>query len=497
MALAPDIASSTDPNPVDDHAAPIDAPGLNYFVFGLFFIFGGITSLNDVIIPKLKELFTLSWTEAMLVQFCFFAAYAIVGIPGAKLVKKLGYMRGAVAGLVTMIAGCLLFIPASQYVTYPLFLAAFFILASGVVIVQVVANPLISLLGPAATTHSRLTFAQAFNSFGTTIFPIVGAAVILGSLANVSADQLSGAQLEAYRQAESVAIWQGYLGVAVLIGIVAAAVWAFRNRLPHDEKAMGSSQFVTNQRYLLGLAIFVVGAVAAVQVSPWLGMALIMLAPVVWLYGNDLLKRPRFSFGALCIFLYVGGEVAIGSVIINYLTQESVMANGGPVTAWINNIASVIAGFFGKSEPIAANEVEWMIGLYWGGAMVGRFIGSYFLRIFSPGKILAFNALGAILLILISTNTTGELAGFTLLAVGLMNSIMFPTIFSLACEKLGPRAADGSGIINIAIFGGAVVPLLYGVVADATGGNLALAMIIPIICYAIIAGFGIFARRPA
>ena len=272
----------------------------------------------------------------------------------------------------------------------------------------------------------------------------------------------------------------------MLIGIVAAAVWAFRNRLPHDEEAMGGTQFVTNQRYLIGLAIFIVGAVAAVQVSPWLGVALIMLTPIVWLYGNDLLTRARFSFGALCIFLYVGGEVAIGSVIINYLTQDSVMANGGPLTSFLN-------GLFG----VAGDEVEWMIGLYWGGAMVGRFIGSYFLRVFSPGKILAFNAIGAILLILISTNTTGELSGFSLLAVGLMNSIMFPTIFSLACEKLGPRAADGSGIINVAIFGGAVVPLLYGVVADATGGNLALAMIIPIMCYAVIAGFGIFARKPA
>ena len=431
MALAPDISSSTDPYPIEEHGTPIDAPGLNYFVFGLFFIFGGITSLNDVIIPKLKELFTLSWTEAMLVQFCFFAAYAIIGIPGAKLVKKLGYMRGAVAGLCTMIAGCLLFIPASQLVTYPLFLGAFFILASGVVIVQVVANPLISLLGPPQTAHSRLTFAQAFNSLGTTIFPIVGAAVILGSLANVTADQLTGAELQAYRAAESEAIWQGYLGVAVLIALVAAAVWMFRNRLK-GEKHEASE----------GLA------------------------------GLDLLKRSRFGFGALCIFLYVGGEVAIGSVIINYLSEERVL---------------------GQPESV----IGWMIGLYWGGAMVGRFIGSYFLRIISPGKILAFNAMGAILLILISTNTSGHVAAYSLLAVGLMNSIMFPTIFSLACEKLGPRAADGSGIINVAICGGAIVPLLYGVVADATGGNLALAMVIPVICYAIIAGFGIFARRPA
>ncbi|PIW55459.1 MAG: glucose/galactose MFS transporter [Sphingomonadales bacterium CG12_big_fil_rev_8_21_14_0_65_65_10] len=430
MALAPDVSSSTDPQPLEDEGTHINAPGLQFFVFGLFFIFGGITSLNDVIIPKLKELFTLNYTQAMLVQFCFFTAYLVIGIPGAKLVKRIGYMRGAVAGLCLMILGCLLFIPASQTATYALFLGALFILASGVVIVQVVANPLISLLGPQKTAHSRLTFAQAFNSLGTTVFPIVGAAVILGSLANVTANQLSGAELIAYRQAESEAIWQGYLGLAVLIGLVALAVWAFRNRL-HGEKHEASS----------GLA------------------------------GLDLLKRTRFGYGALCIFLYVGAEVAIGSIIINYLALERVL---------------------GQPESV----IGWMIGLYWGGAMVGRFIGSGLLRVFSPGKILAFNAIGAILLIAISANSAGEIAAYSLLACGLMNSIMFPTIFSLACEKLGPRAADGSGIINVAIFGGAVVPLLFGVIADASG-SLAFALVLPAICYAIIAGFGYYARRPA
>ncbi|WBY17496.1 sugar MFS transporter [Erythrobacteraceae bacterium WH01K] len=430
MALAPDVAANSDSDPARKGDTPINAPGLQYFVFGLFFIFGGITSLNDVIIPKLKELFTLNYTQAMLVQFCFFAAYLIIGIPGAKLVKKIGYMRGAVAGLLTMMVGCLLFIPASQTATYAIFLFALFVLASGVVIVQVVANPLISLLGPKKTAHSRLTFAQAFNSLGTTVFPIVGAAVILGSLANVSADQLSGAELQAYRQAESEAIWQGYLGVAVLIALVAAAVWMFRNRL-QGEKHEASS----------GLA------------------------------GLDLLKRGRFGYGALCIFLYVGAEVSIGSIIINYLALERVL---------------------GQPESV----IGWMIGLYWGGAMVGRFIGSAFLRIFSPGKILAFNAAGAIALIAISSLTTGTVAAYSLLAVGLMNSIMFPTIFSLACEKLGPRAADGSGIINVAIFGGAVVPLLYGIIADVSG-SLTFALVLPIACYLVIGGFGIFARRPA
>ncbi len=427
MAMTPTASGSGDQTVPGSH---IDAPQLQLFVMALFFIFGGITSLNDVIIPKLKELFTLNYTQAMLVQFCFFEAYALIGIPGARLIKRIGYMRGAVAGLLTMMIGCLLFIPASQTATYGVFLFALFVLASGVVIVQVVANPLISMLGKPETAHSRLTFAQAFNSLGTTIFPVVGSILILGSLATVSADQLSGAQLDAYRTAESQAIVNGYLGLAVALAVVASAVWMFRNALKGERHEESS-----------GLA------------------------------GLDLVKRPRFGFGALCIFLYVGAEVAIGSLVVNYLMQPHVM---------------------GLQEQAAGK----LIGLYWGGAMIGRFIGSAVLRMVSPGLVLAGVSIGAITLIALSSATTGMVSGYSLLAIGLMNAIMFPTIFSLACEGLGPRAADGSGIINVAIFGGAVVPLLTGVIADATG-SLATSLALPALCYAFIAGFGWYARRPA
>jgi FHS family L-fucose permease-like MFS transporter len=426
MALAP--SAPTDAGAAD--AATINAPGLQGFVFALFFIFGGITSLNDVIIPKLKGLFTLSFTEAMLVQFCFFAAYAIIGIPGAQLVKKIGYMRGAVTGLLTMMVGCLLFVPASQNASYPLFLFALFVLASGVVVVQVVANPLISLLGPAQTSHSRLTFAQAFNSLGTTIFPPIGAVLLLGGASVVAVDQLSGPALDAYRAAESQVIAHAYLALAAAIAVVAGVVWLFRNRLSGERHEASS--------VLAGLA---------------------------------LLKRPRFGFGALCIFLYVGAEVAIGSLIVSYLMQSHVMGLSGESA--------------GK-----------LIGLYWGGAMVGRFIGSAVLRKVNPGLALASVACGAILLILVSANSSGTVAGYSLLAIGLMNAIMFPTIFSLACEKLGASAADGSGIINVAICGGAIIPLLTGVLADGTG-SLALSLAIPALCYAVIAGFGWYARQPA
>lgn len=471
MALAPDISASTDTVTGEGQGTHVDAPELRLFVMGLFFIFGGITSLNDVLIPKLKELFTLNYTQAMLIQFCFFTAYLVIGIPGAKLVKKIGYMRGAVAGLLVMLAGCLLFIPASQNAVYGLFLLALFVLASGVVIVQVVANPLISLLGKPETAHSRLTFAQAFNSLGTTVFPIVGSILILGSLAAVTADQLSGAELDAYRVAESKAIMYGYLGIAAALAAVAAIVWAFRGRLPHDAAGMAGQELVRPRRYGMGLVLIVAGAIVAIQVNAVIGLLLILAAPVIWLYDNDLLIRRRFSFGALCIFLYVGAEVSIGSLIVNYLMQPDVMA-------------------------LAEQSAGKLIGFYWGGAMVGRFIGSGLMRFISPGKLLAFVAAGAITLILVSINTTGIVSGYSLLAIGLMNSIMFPTIFSLACEKLGARAADGSGIINVAIFGGAVVPLATGVLADVTG-HLGLALLLPAACYAVILAFGIYARRPA
>ncbi len=410
----------------DSHAHPRD---LRVFVFGLFFTFGGITSLNDIIIPKLRALFTLTHAEAMLVQSAFFAAYFIVSLPAAEVVTRVGYMRTAVLGLVTMTLGCLLFVPASGSGLYAMFLLALFVLASGITIVQVVANPLISLLGDPATAHSRLTFAQAFNSLGTTLFPYVGSILILGSLASVDPTVLSGAALQSFRSAETRVIEHAYLGLAVALLFIAGLVWVRRKRF------VEATADATNL-----LAAF------------------------------KLLRRPRFGFGTWCIFLYVGAEVSIGSLLVNYLMQANVMGLGAEQA--------------GKHVP-----------LYWGGAMVGRFVGAYFLRVFSPGKVLACVAGAAILLLMTSGNTTGPASGWCLLAVGLCNSIMFPTIFSLASEDLGRHAAEGSGIICMAIVGGAIVPWLTGHIAD--GSTLKAALSIPAYCYAFIVAFGLFARRPA
>jgi len=364
----------------------------------------------------------------MLVQSAFFAAYFLVSIPAAAIVRRAGYMRAAVIGLVTMTAGCLLFIPASASGRFGLFLLALFVLAAGITTVQVVANPLISLLGPPRTASSRLTFAQAFNSLGTTIFPFVGSILILGGLSRIDPATLSGEALQAYRAQETQVVVHTYLGLAGALLIVAAVVWLRRNRLPETPGGAG------------GL-----------------------------FQSFDLLKRPRFSLGTLCIFLYVGAEVSIGSMIVNYLMQPGVLALG---------------------EQAAGKHVPF----YWGGALLGRFAGAGLLRLVPPSRVLAAAAAGAILLILISANSAGGVSGWTLLAIGLCNSIMFPTIFSLASEGLGPRAAEGSGVICVAIVGGAIVPPLTGALADSAGLHAALAL--PALCYAVIAGYGLYARRP-
>ena len=438
-------------------AAPVgagkDTRRLAGFVLALFFIFGGITSLNDVVIPRLKELFALDYTRGLAVQYVYFIAYAVVGIPGAALVKRLGYMRGAAVGLLGMMAGCLLFIPASASAAFPAFLVAFFILASGVVIVQIVANPLISLLGPAETASSRLTFAQAFNSLGTTLFPFFGALLILRPLARRAGETpqsywdvrwvvdpacagggaaapspLHGAALAAWRTAETQTVAHTYLGLALALLAVAAAVWWNRNRLRGERHEPGSLRT-----------------------------------------SLSLLRRPRFAFGAACIFLYVGAEVTVGSVMVNYLKSPHALC---------------------LTEQSAGKQLMF----YWGGAMAGRFIGSAVLRVVEPGRVLAFNAAGAILLVAVSALSGGGMAAVSLLLVGLMNSVMFPTIFSLACAGLGRRATDGSGLLNVAIAGGAVVPFLAGRLADATG-SLTVALALPALCYAVIAGFGLYARR--
>lgn len=406
---------------------PVDAPrALVLAVVALFFIWGGLTSLNDVLIPKLKGLFSLSYTEAMLTQFAFFMAYFIVSLPAGHLIARVGYLKGIVIGLGTMAAGCLMFIPASSSGIYATFLAALFVLAAGITVLQVAANPLIANMGTAATASSRLTLAQAFNSLGTTIFPPIGGAIILGSLATVDPAKLADAERTAFLAKESAVIGTAYLAIAAILALVAAYFWWRRAPLPVNREQ------ATN----LG-------------------------------GSSGLLTQPRLGGGVASIFLYVGAEVSIGSMLINYLAQPHIM---------------------GVSEQSASG----LIALYWGGAMVGRFIGSAVLRMVSPGLVLALFCLGAAGLATVSGITGGAFAGYALLAVGLMNSIMFPTIFSLGVEGLGEKTPQGSGLLCMGIVGGALIPLLFGALADAS--TLATALIVPVACYLLIALYGWFVR---
>jgi FHS family L-fucose permease-like MFS transporter len=393
----------------------------------LFFMWGLLTSLNDVLIPHLKSIYTLNYVQAMLVQFCFFGAYFIVSIPAGVLIKRIGYQSGAVTGLVIAAAGCALFYPAAQS-GYSLFLFAFFVLASGITILQVAANPYVTLLGDPQTASSRLTLTQAFNSLGTTVGPLFGSILILSGgalISTVDFEKLSETDQLAHRAAEAATVQGPYLLLAGAL-LLLAVFFAFAKlpKVSHQDDASSAS-----------------------------GGGVIRS---IFSHGNLLL-------GTVAIFLYVGAEVSIGSFLVNFFGESN------------------IAGL----EPASAGK---LVSYYWGLAMVGRFIGFAVMRYVSPGKTLAFNASCSIALILTAILSQGHIAMWAILGVGLFNSIMFPTIFSMALHKLGSLTGQGSGILCMAIVGGAIVPFMQGFLADRIG--IQLSFYLPMACYVFILFFG-------
>ena len=385
----------------------------------LFFLWGFITVLNDVLIPRLKGVFDLTYFEAMLVQFCFFGAYFIVSIPAGILVKQLGYKKGILTGLVVASIGCMLFYPAVVVHEYWLFLGALFVLAAGVTVLQVSANPYVAALGPEKTASSRLNLAQALNALGTTVGPYVGGILFFGTAGTLAASAAS---------AESVKVPYLMLAAALLI---IAIVFAFI-KLPEIEGHKEENNPVNETR--------------------------------------SLTQAPHLTMGVFAIFCYVGGEVAIGSFLVNFFGEAHIA---------------------GLEEHAAAA----LISYYWGGAMVGRFIGSAALQKIAPSKALAFNACMVIALLLVSIFTQGNVALYAVLAIGLFNSIMFPTIFSVAIERLGSLTSKGSGWLCLAIVGGALVPLLQGYIADVV--NIQQSFFVPLVCYVFIAWYGLNVVRLA
>jgi FHS family L-fucose permease-like MFS transporter len=396
----------------------------------LFFMWGFVTSLNDILVPHLKSIFDLSFAQVMLVQFAFFSAYFLFSVPWSKIVNTIGYQRTMVVGLLTMAVGALLFVPAASAVSYPLFLTALLVLATGITGLQVSANPYVDLLGKPETASSRLDLTQAFNSLGTTIAPKIGGLLILSAapLAVERLRQLAPQALHAYRVQQASSVKMPYAVISIALVLLALVIGTFK--LPKIETAAYRPGETVNDS--------------------------------IWKHRNLLL-------GALGVFSYVGAEVSIGSFLVNYFGLPE------------------IAGF-------SAKTAAGFVSFYWGGSLIGRFLGVPLLQRVKAGYLLALCALFAAVLITVSMITGGHTAMLTILAVGLFNSIMFPAIFSLGIAELGPLTGNGSGILNMAIVGGAILPVIQGVIADHVG--LHHAFILPVICYLYILFYGLVGSKP-
>jgi len=416
----------------------------------LFFMWGSLTSLNDVLIPYVQHAFNLRIAPSMLIQTAFFSAYGIFSIPSSKIIDWLGYKRAMVVGLLTMMLGCLGFYPAAKIPSFPFFLTALIVLASGMTILQVAANPYIAVLGDPRTASSRLNLSQAFNSLGTAVFPWIGARVILGATSTAISQSTS-------QQANAI---------------------------------------IRLYVYFFALALFILAIGFALSKLPEIRSAEHHIGEKV---DDSLWKHPNLILGAIAIFVYVGGEVAIGSSIANYLALPNI---GG----FVPNIADPAMRYHA-----ALAEAARYISLYWLGAMIGRFLGSALLQKIKPGKLLALFAAMAALLVTVSVLSSGHLAMWTILAVGLFNSIMFPTIFTLGIAELGPLTGDGSGILNTAIVGGAAIPWLVGKASDfinrayyptmiqgetSWGQGIHYSLILAMLCYLYILFYAVSGSKP-
>ncbi len=413
----------------------------------LFFLWGFITVLVDSLVPRLKDVFEMSYAKTVLVQFAFFTAFFVVSLPAGAILTKIGYKKGIVLGLIIMALGCLLFYPAAEYRNFNVFLIGYFTLASGITVLQVAANPYVALLGSEEGASSRLNLSQAFNSLGTTIAPVVGALFLLSDSVKTSEeiDLLNITDKANYYAEEAATVQVPFLLIATFIGIL-ALIFSFI-KLP---KVMEDSP---KGGYLA------------------------------------LLKNKLMMLGALGIFVYVGAEVAIGSFLVNYFDDMNlavIVAENNTMMSIANTIASTFNKTFSNSDPKSLLGI--FIIFYWGGAMVGRFIGAYLTKIMSPGRVLSIFASLAIILIIISINTVGLLSMWSILAVGLFNSIMFPTIFTLTLRGLGDLKAQASGLLCMAIVGGAIIPFAFGSLID--GFGFKTAFILTIVCYGYILYYG-------
>ncbi|SPF35164.1 Glucose/galactose transporter [Candidatus Sulfotelmatobacter kueseliae] len=444
MAMtAPNTSTTvTAPRTKQDYRAPLAV------LTTLFFIWGSLTSLNDVLIPFAQNVFNLNLAQSFLIQTAFFFAYFVFSIPSARIIDWIGYKRAIIVGLSTMVAACLLVYPAAKIPSFPFFLTALLILAAGITVLQVAANPYVAVLGRPETASSRLVLTQAFNSLGTAVFPWVGARLILKESVNAAAQSAS--------QDAVVKLYVYFFAIVLVLLAVLFAVF----RLPKMEAA----------EHRIGQKI-----------------------------GDSVWQHPNLVFGAVGIFVYVGAEVAIGSSISNYLALNN-------IGHFASNVVDPAARYL-AAKAVAARYIS----VYWLGAMVGRFIGSAVLQKVKTSRVLAFCAILTALLVAVSVATNGPVAMWSILSVGLFNSIMFPCIFTSGIAELGQLTGDGSGILNTAIVGGAAIPWIVGKIADAinhahyptmTQGELSwgqgihYALIVATFCYLYILFYAVSGSRP-
>lgn len=408
-------------------------------VTALFFLFGFITNLNMGLVPDLKNIFEIqglaTW-QAMLANFAFFTAYFVFSAPSSRLIEAIGYKGTIVVSLFVQVVGAILFLPAAQMVSFPLFLTAIFIVGAGVTALQTAANPYVAILGPQESAPIRLNLAQAANSLGGTIAPwIAGTFILTGAVLNPAAVAKENAVAQhAYQVAIANTVRMPYAIIA--IGLVVLGIAVAFTRLPHIEAGHHGSE----------------PAGAAASRS-------------IWSYRHTVL-------GALGIFLYVGVEVGLATTMVLYFSDT----------------------LHGGLHVLSIPQAQKLVLFYWLGALLGRLLGSWMLTRIKAGKLLGIFGIIAAALVVISTISPGQVAIVALILAGFFNSVMFPNIFALGIVDLGPMTSRGSGLIMTAIVGGALIPVAIGWVVDHVSYQWAL--VIPVLCYLYIAWYGLLGSKP-
>ena len=423
------------------------------FVAILFFLFGGLTVLVQLLLPHLRDVFGLNYTRTGLIVFFFFLPYLLFSIPAGYILTRTGYQRGIILGLALIALGALLFHPAADERSFSLFMAAIFVLGSGITFLQVAINPYVAVLGSETTTPSRLTFSQAFNALGTTFAPIAAAVYLLKDEVKNAAEinHLDYIDRSIYLQAEALAIQIPSLYIA--LGAIILALIFSVTKLPYVN--LTAEEEINKESCLY------------------------------------LLKKSSLLLGAIGIFVYVGAEVVIGSFAVNYFVEINIakeILESPTMSALLIGLGKVLGSDLTLADPKAIVAI--FLTFYWGNAMIGRFIGAYLTKVFAPAKVLMLSSSIVILLILISINADGLLSMWSLLFIGLFNSIMFPTIFALSSEGLGEMKTQASAILCTMIVGGGFIPLLYGFFTDYVGFRMAFFILI--LCYGYILFFGFY-----